>query len=78
MGDISSRRGRIMGGDAIGGKQVVKATVPMSECQTYASDLRSMTSDRGSFSMSFDHYEELPPNLAEKLMADAKLEEDEE
>lgn len=78
MGDISSRRGRIMGGDAIGGKQVVKATVPMSECQTYASDLRSMTSDRGAFSMSFDHYEELPPNLAEKLMADAKLEEDEE
>ncbi len=78
MGDISSRRGRIMGGDSIGGKQVVKATVPMAECQSYASDLRSMTSDRGSFSMVFDHYEELPPQLAEKLIADAKLEEDEE
>jgi len=78
MGDISSRRGRIMGGDAIGGKQVVKATVPMSECLQYASDLRSMTSDRGSFSMVFDHYEELPPNLAEKLIADAKIEEEEE
>ncbi|HOA13578.1 MAG TPA: elongation factor G [Myxococcota bacterium] len=78
MGDISSRRGRIMGGDAANGKQIVKATVPMSECQTYASDLRSMTSDRGSFSMVFDHYEELPPNLTEKLIAEAKLEEDEE
>ncbi|HOD00033.1 MAG TPA: hypothetical protein PKH54_08800, partial [Myxococcota bacterium] len=65
-------------GDAANGKQIVKATVPMSECQTYASDLRSMTSDRGSFSMVFDHYEELPPNLTEKLIAEAKLEEDEE
>ena len=78
MGDISSRRGRIMGTDAIGKLTVVKAQAPLSEVQTYASDLRSMTSDRGSFTMLPSHYEELPMNLAEKLMAEAKLEEDEE
>ncbi|HOI09656.1 MAG TPA: elongation factor G, partial [Myxococcota bacterium] len=78
MGDVSSRRGRITGTDAKGRIQIVKAHVPMSECQTYATDLRSMTSDRGTFTATFDHYEELPPNLAEKLIAEAKLEEEEE
>lgn len=78
MGDISSRRGRIMGTDSANGKQIVKATVPMSECQTYASDLRSMTSDRGSFTMVPSHHEELPQMLTEKLIAEAKIEEDEE
>lgn len=78
MGDVSSRRGRITGTDAKGRIQIVKAHVPMAECQTYATDLRSMTSDRGTFTSAFDHYEELPPNLAEKLIAEAKLEEEEE
>lgn len=78
MGDVSSRRGRITGTDAKGRLQTVKAQVPMAECQTYATDLRSMTSDRGSFTTAFTHYEELPPNLAEKLIAEARLEEEEE
>lgn len=78
MGDVSSRRGRIIGTDASGRNQVVKATIPMSEVLTYASDLRSMTSDRGTFTQELSHYEELPQNLAEKLMAEAKLEEEEE
>ncbi|MBM4397914.1 MAG: elongation factor G [Deltaproteobacteria bacterium] len=78
MGDVSSRRGRIMGTDAAGRMTVVKAQAPLSEVQTYASDLRSMTSDRGSFSMETSHYEELPPQLAEKLVSEAKLEEEEE
>jgi elongation factor G len=78
MGDISSRRGRIMGTDAIGKMTVVKAQAPLSEVQTYASDLRSMTSDRGSFTMEMAHYEEMPVNLAEKLISEAKMEEEEE
>ncbi len=78
MGDVSSRRGRIIGTDAKGRNQVVKATIPMSEVLTYASDLRSMTSDRGTFQQELSHYDELPQNLAEKLMAEAKIEEEEE
>jgi elongation factor G len=78
MGDASSRRGRILGTDAKGRNQVVKVSVPMSEVLTYASDLRSMTSDRGNFTMEVSHYEELPQNLADKLIQEAKLEEEEE
>ncbi len=78
MGDVSSRRGRILGTDAKGKNQIVKAAIPMSEVLTYASDLRSMTSDRGTFTMEVDHYEELPQNLADKLIQEAKLEEEEE
>ncbi len=78
MGDVSARRGRIMGTDAKGKTQLVKAQIPLSESQTYATDLRAMTSDRGSFTTVFSHYEELPPNLAEKLIAEAKLEEEED
>jgi elongation factor G len=78
MGDISSRRGRISGTDTQGRFTVVKAQAPLSEVQTYATDLRSMTSDRGTFSMLQSHYEELPPNLADKLIQEATLEEDED
>jgi len=78
MGDISARRGRVLGMEAKGKMQVVKAQVPMAEMLTYASDLRSMTSDRGSFTAELSHYEELPPNLAEKLIQEARLEEEEE
>ncbi len=80
MGDISARRGRVLGMEAAGrGMQVVKAAVPMSEVLTYASDLRSMTSDRGSFTAELSHYEELPSHLAEKLIQEAaKVEEEEE
>ena len=78
MGDISSRRGRIQGMDASGKMQVVRALAPMSEVLVYASDLRSMTSDRGTFAMELSHYEELPGNLAEKLISEAKIVEEEE
>jgi elongation factor G len=78
MGDVSSRRGRIIGTDAKGRNQVVKATIPMSEVLTYASDLRSMTSDRGTFTQELSHYDELPQMLADKLIAEAKIEEEEE
>lgn len=79
MGDLISRRGRIMGMDAKGGSQVVKAQVPMSEVLRYASDLTSLTSGRGLFTMEFSHYEEVAANIAEKIIeAAAKPEEEED
>jgi elongation factor G len=59
---------------AVGG-QMVKALVPQSEMLTYSADLTSMTSGRGLFTMTFDHYEELPHNLAEKVIAASQQEE---
>jgi len=79
MGDLNSRRGRILGMDARGSSQVIKAQVPMSEVLKYASDLTSMTSGRGVFSMEFSHYEEVPGNLAEKIVeAAGKMKEEED
>ena len=67
VGDISSRRGRIAGMDARMGEQQVHAYVPLSEMFGYATDLRSRTQGRGLFSMQFDHYEEVPKSIAEKV-----------
>jgi elongation factor G len=65
MGDLSSRRGHILGMEGKGTSQSVKAHVPLAEMFGYATDLRSMTSGRATYSMEFDHYAELPPNLAD-------------
>ena len=78
MGDINSRRGRIMGMDATPSGQVIKAQVPMAEVLKYASDLTSMTSGRGIFTIEFSHYEEVPGNIAEKIVAAAAKPEEEE
>jgi len=79
MGDLNSRRGRISGMDARGGSQVIKAQVPMSEVLKYASDLTSMTSGRGLFSMEFSHYEEVPTHIQEKIVeASGKRAEEED
>jgi elongation factor G len=79
MGDLNSRRGRISGMDAKGGSQVIKAQVPMSEVLKYASDLTSMTSGRGLFSMGFSHYEEVPAHIMEKIVeASGKKAEEED
>lgn len=79
MGDLNSRRGRIMGMDARGANQVVKAQVPMAEVLKYASDLTSLTSGRGIFSMEFSHYEEVPSSIAEKIIeASGKAAEEED
>ncbi|MBE5780048.1 MAG: elongation factor G [Clostridiales bacterium] len=67
VGDISSRRGRIEGMEARVGEQTVHAFVPLSEMFGYATDLRSRTQGRGLFSMQFDHYEEVPKSIAEKV-----------
>jgi elongation factor G len=78
MGDINSRRGRVLGMESNGKQQVIKAHVPMSETLKYAADLRSMTGGRGSFTVAFSHYDELPAHLAEKVIAEHKVQEEED
>jgi elongation factor G len=75
MGDLNSRRGRVMGMDSEAKNEVINAQVPMAEIQKYAPDLTSFTGGRGSFSVSFSHYEEVPAQLAEKIIAAANKEE---
>ena len=73
MGDITKRRGRVMGMNPDGdGNQVLEAEVPMAEMMTYAIDLRSMTQSRGSFTFHFVRYEDCPPAAQEKAIAEAK------
>lgn len=78
IGDLNSRRGRIMGVDSEDDYQAVKAQVPLSEVLKYEPDLRSMTGGRGTYSMEFSHYEEVPSFLAEKIIAQAKAAKEEE
>ena len=68
IGDLNSRRGQIQGMEARGNAQIVKAFVPLSEMFGYATDMRSMTQGRASYSMFFDHYTQVPNNLAQQLM----------
>jgi elongation factor G len=69
MGDLNSRRGRVMGMDSQGKNQVIKAQVPLSELYKYINTLRSITQGRGSFTMEFSHYEEVPSQLAQEIVA---------
>jgi elongation factor G len=68
MGDINSRRGRIEGMEPRMGTQVIRSKVPLSEMFGYATELRSRTQGRGTYSMEFAHYEELPKNLAAEII----------
>jgi elongation factor G len=77
IGDLNSRRGRVLGMGSQGTKQIVKAHVPLSEVLKYAPDLRSMTQGRGMFTMKFSHYEEVPGPLQEKIIELAKKEKEE-
>jgi elongation factor G len=70
MGDLNSRRGRVLGMDSEGKYQVIKANVPMSEFLSYAPDLTSMTGGRGVYSMAFSHYDEVPALISEKLLVE--------
>jgi elongation factor G len=72
IGDLNSRRGKVLGMDTKGHTQIIKAHVPMAEVLKYAPDLRSITSGRGEFQMEFHHYEELPSHLAERVIKEAK------
>jgi elongation factor G len=67
MGDLSGRRGKVQGMDAVSGRQVIQAQVPMADMLEYSSTLKSITSDRGSFEMSLDHYAPVPAQIQQKL-----------
>ncbi|WP_305047078.1 elongation factor G [Geoalkalibacter sp.] len=72
MGDLNSRRGRIMGMDSRGGAQVIAANVPLANMFGYATDLRSATQGRATYTMTFDHYEQVPKAIAEEVVAKMK------
>jgi len=71
IGDLNARRGKVQGVEPGINYQTIRALVPLAEVLAYATALRSMTGDRGVFSMEFSHYEEVPPHLAEKIIAKA-------
>jgi elongation factor G len=76
MGDMNSKRGKIMGVEAKGKNQIVKAVTPYAEMLKYAPDLRSMTGGRGTFTMEFSHYEEVPAHIAQKVIEVANKEKE--
>jgi len=78
IGDLNSRRGRVLKVDTRGNYQVIEANVPMSEMLKYAPDLNSKTGGRGTFTMEFSHYEEVPSQLSEKIIAQIKKDKEKE
>ena len=74
MGDLNSKRGKILGIDTDDENQSISAHVPMVEVLNYAADLRSLTSGRGVFEMMFDHYDDVPKHLSQKIIAEAQKE----
>jgi len=78
MGDVSGRRGKIMGMDSDGKFQVIRAKVPLAELYKYSTSLRSMTSGRGIHSRAFSHYDDVPSDVAEKVIEQVKKEKEEE
>ncbi|MFW6283887.1 MAG: elongation factor G, partial [Desulfosalsimonas sp.] len=78
MGDLNSRRGRVLGMESRGKNQVVRALVPQAEVLTYAPDLRSMTGGRGMFSMKFSHYDEVPAQISQKVIEELRSQQEQE
>jgi elongation factor G len=74
IGDLNSRRGKVVGVEPKANSQIIRAIVPMSEVLAYSNDLKSMTSDRGLFSTEFSHYEEVPSHLSQKIVAESQTE----
>ena len=77
IGDLNGRRGQVMGVEQMGRKQAIQANVPLAEMLRYSIDLKSMTSARGNFTMEFSHYEVAPDDVAQKVIAASKTEEEE-
>lgn len=76
MGDLNSRRGRVLGMDSEGKYQVINANVPMAEILSYAPDLTSMTGGRGTFTREFSHYDEVPGDIAKKVLEKIRAEQE--
>ncbi len=77
-GDLNSRRGRILGMDAKGKYQIIKAQVPMAEMYKYSSQLRSLTQGKGTFTQKFSHYEEVPREIADKIIKEYEQKKEQE
>lgn len=77
IGDLSSKRGKVVGTETIAGRLVIKASVPLSELARYAPDLRSITGGRGSYTMRFSSYEQAPAAISEKIIAESEKVEEE-
>ena len=77
IGDFNKRRGAIMGMDMVDGYQEIKAQVPLAEVMRYPLELRAMTQGRGTYTQEFDRYDPVPSNLVDRIIADAKKEEEE-
>ncbi len=75
IGDLNGRRGKVLGMESKGPNRIIKGQVPLAEILRYAPDLRSMTSGRGTFTYEHSHYEEVPPFIAEKIIAESKKEQ---
>jgi elongation factor G len=78
LSDLNGRRARVQGMEQRGGKSIVTAQVPLAEMLRYATDLRSLTQGYGVYRMEFSHYEQVPPHLAEAIIANAKRERERE
>jgi elongation factor G len=78
MGDLNSRRGRVQGMDPSGDQQIIRAQVPLAEVLSYAPDLNSLTGGRGTYTMEFSHYDEVPAHVSQKVIADAEAAREEE
>ena len=76
MGDLSGRRGKIMGVDSDGYFQRIKAQAPLAELHKYSTTLRSLTQGRGLYTMEFSRYEQVPQETAEKIIEEAKAEKE--
>lgn len=76
IGDLNSKRGRVLGVETKGKGQVIKAQAPLAEMLEYATQLKAITSDRGDYTMEFSHYDELPPHLKERVIAESKREKE--
>jgi elongation factor G len=75
LGDLNTKRARVLGMDQQRGNSIVHAEAPLAEMQRYAADLRSMTQGRGYFSMEFAHYDPVPAHIAQTIIEKAKKEE---
>jgi elongation factor G len=78
LGDLNSKRARVLGMEQDRGYSVVTALVPYAEMRRYATDLRSITQGRGVFTMEFSHYEPVPSHLAEQIIAEAKKQKEQQ
>ncbi len=74
LSDLNTKRGQVLGMNPGGGKNIIQAKAPLAEVLRYSIDLKSMTQGRGSFTMKFDHYEEVPAHVAQKIIQERQAE----